>query len=153
MIGEKVGDAGAAREDALHIDFMLPRWRQVLADGLPIVRFVHASAVEDDRSADRAVVAQLLEGTLSAPGVLEMISAFPRAERQRLTVICAVLPDRLDTVVSRIAPDQTWAILAYQERANALYLTRVTARDVPGSRSVSELGLGPHATVGDLCCS
>ncbi|MBT2395051.1 hypothetical protein J7E89_03470 [Streptomyces sp. ISL-100] len=148
-IGEGVGDAGATREDALHIDFMLPRWQQVLDDGLPMVRFVHAMP-QDDRSADRAAVAELLEGTLSAPGVLEMISAFPRAERQRLTVICAVLPDRLDAVVSRIARDETSVILAYQGQENGLYLTPVTARDVPGSRPVSELGLGPDATVGDL---
>ncbi|MFF3455857.1 helix-turn-helix transcriptional regulator [Streptomyces sp. NPDC002730] len=148
-IGEKVGDVGAAREDALHIDFMLPRWRQVLDDGLPIVRFVHA-VQDDDRSADRAAVAQLLEGTLSAPGVLEMISAFPRAEHQRLTVVCAVLPDRLDTVASRIGRDETWVILAFQGRENELYLPPVSAREIPGSRPVSELGLGRDATVGDL---
>jgi predicted DNA-binding transcriptional regulator AlpA len=148
--GEKVGDAGAVREEALHIDFMLPRWRQVLDDGLPIVRFVHAAKTEDERSADRAAVARLLEGTLSAPGVLETISAFPRAERQRLTVICAVLPDQLGTVVSCIGHDETYVILAYQGEDNELYLTPVAATPVPGSRPVSELGLGSGATVGDL---
>ncbi|MFF8912294.1 helix-turn-helix transcriptional regulator [Streptomyces sp. NPDC015032] len=148
-IGESVGDAGATREDALHIDFMLPRWQQVLDDGLPIVRFVDA-VPEDERSGDRAAVAQLLEGTLSAPGVLEMISAFPRAERQRLTVICAVLPDRLDEVAARISSDESAVILAYQGRENELHLTPVTAREVPGARPVSALGLGPDATVGDL---
>ena len=149
-IGEKSGDAGATREDALHIDFMLQRWRQVLDDGLPIVRTVRATKVDDDRTGDRDAVAQLLEGTLSAPGVLERISAFPRAERQRLTVICAVLSDRLTTVAARIARDETWVMLAYQGEESGLYLTPVTARRVPGSRPVSALGLGPEATVGDL---
>ncbi|MER5365194.1 hypothetical protein [Streptomyces sp. NPDC002722] len=148
-IGESVGDAGATREDALHIDFMLPRWQQVLDDGLPIVRVVDA-VPEDERSGDRAAVAQLLEGTLSAPGVLEMISAFPRVEHQRLTVVCAVLPDRLDEVAARISSDESAVILAYQGRENELHLTPVTAREVPGARPVSALGLGPDATVGDL---
>ncbi|MFD0290843.1 helix-turn-helix transcriptional regulator [Streptomyces sp. NPDC127118] len=148
-IGESVGDAGATREDALHIDFMLPRWQQVLDDGLPIVRVVDA-VPEDERSGDRAAVAQLLEGTLSAPGVLEMISAFPRVEHQRLTVVCAVLPDRLGEVAARISSDESAVILAYQGRENELHLTPVTAREVPGARPVSALGLGPDATVGDL---
>lgn len=147
-IGEQVGGAGATREDALHIDFMLPRWQQALADGLPIVRFVHC--VEDDRSEDRAGVVRLLEGTLSAPGLLDMISAFPRAERQRLTVVCAVLPDRLSAVVERIRRDETWVMLAFQGENNELHLMPVAARDVPGARPVSGLGLGGDATVGDL---
>ncbi|MFI9025760.1 helix-turn-helix transcriptional regulator [Streptomyces sp. NPDC053560] len=147
--GCEVGDAGPSREEALHIDFMLPRWQQVLDDGLPIVRFVHAVEA-DDRSGDRTAVAQLLEGTLSAPGVLEMISAFPRAERQRLTVVCAVLTDRLSTVLSRIGQDETWVMLAFQGEENELRLKPVTAREVPGARPVSELGLGKEATVGDL---
>ncbi|MET8325440.1 hypothetical protein [Streptomyces sp. NPDC005181] len=147
-IGEQVGDAGATREDALHIDFMLPRWQQALADGLPIVRFVHSQ--QDERSEDRAGVARLLEGTLSAPGLLDMISAFPRAERQRLTVVCAVLPDRLSAVVARIREDETWVMLAFQGEKNELHLMPVAARDVPGARPVSELGLGDDATVGDL---
>ncbi|MER5485472.1 hypothetical protein ABT024_19910 [Streptomyces sp. NPDC002812] len=149
VIGEGVEGAGATREDALHIDFMLPRWQQVLDSGLPIVRFVHARH-DDDRLDDRAAVAQLLEGTLSAPGVLEMISAFPRAERQRLTVVCAVLPDRLSAVVSRIREDETYVMLAFQGEKNELHLMPVAAREVPGARSVSDLGLGSDATVGDL---
>lgn len=148
VIGESVGDAGATREDALHIDFMLPRWQQVLDDGLPIVRFLHAVDA-DDRTADRAAVAQLMEGTLSSPGVLEMISALPRAERQRLTVICAVLPDRLDAVADRIG-EQTYVVLAFQGKGNELRFARVAVRELPGTRPVSELGLGADATVGDL---
>lgn len=147
-IGERVGEPGATREDALHIDFMLPRWQQVLDDGLPIVRFVHAR--EDERSGDRASVARLLEGTLSAPGLLQMISAFPRAQRQRLTVICAVLPDRLSAVVSRIREDEICVLLAFQGTKNELRLMPIAAREVPGSRPVSDLGLGDDATVGDL---
>lgn len=148
VIGERVGESGASREDALHIDFMLPRWQQVLDDGLPIVRFEHAQ--EDERSGDRAGVARLLEGTLSAPGLLEMISAFPRAQRQRLTVICAVLPDRLSAVVSRIREDEVCVLLAFQGTKNELRLMPIAAREVPGSRPVSDLGLGDDATVGDL---
>ncbi|MFF4246980.1 helix-turn-helix transcriptional regulator [Streptomyces sp. NPDC001822] len=147
-LGERVGDAGATREDALHIDFMLPRWQQVLDDGLPIVRFVHAR--EDERSADRAGVARLLEGTLSAPGLLQMISAFPRAQRQRLTVVCAVLPDRLSAVVSRTREDETCVLLAFQGTKDELRLMPIATREMPGSRPVSELGLGDDATVGDL---
>lgn len=147
-IGEQVGDPGATRQDALHIDFMLSRWQQTLADGLPIVRFVHSQ--EDERAKDRAAVAQLLEGTLSAPGVLDMISAFPRAERQRLTVVCAVLPDRLSAVVERIPADDAGVVLAFQGKKNELRLMAVAAREVPGARPVSELGLGDDATVGDL---
>ncbi|PZT74365.1 MULTISPECIES: helix-turn-helix transcriptional regulator [unclassified Streptomyces] len=147
-IGEQAGGAGATRDDALHIDFMLPRWQQALADGLPITRFVHC--VEDDRSDDRAGVARLLEGTLSAPGLLDMISAFPRAERQRLTIVCAVLPDRLSAVVERISQDETWVMLAFQGEKNELHLMPVAARELPGARPVSELGLGDDATVGDL---
>ncbi|QNE78151.1 hypothetical protein F0344_29290 [Streptomyces finlayi] len=147
-IGERVGDAGATREDALHIDFMLPRWQQVLDDGLPIVRFVHAR--EDERSGDRAGVERLLDGTFSAPGLLEMISAFPRAERQSLTVVCAVLPDRLSDVVSKVRKDETCVLLAFQGPKNELWLTPIAAREIPGSRPVSELGLGDDATVGDL---
>ncbi|WP_326595814.1 hypothetical protein [Streptomyces brevispora] len=43
-IGEQVGDPGAIREDALHIDFMLPRWQQTLAEGVLLdhVRHTHA---------------------------------------------------------------------------------------------------------------
>ncbi|OKK19878.1 hypothetical protein AMK09_14690 [Streptomyces sp. CB02488] len=147
-IGEQVGDPGATRQDALHIDFMLPRWQQSLAEGLPIVRFVHSQ--EDERTKDRAGVAQLLEGTLSAPGLLDMISAFPRPERQRLTVVCAVLPDRLSAVAERIRADETGVVLAFQGEKNELHLMRVAAREVPGARPVSELGLGDDATVGDL---
>ncbi|MFB7560127.1 helix-turn-helix transcriptional regulator [Streptomyces brevispora] len=147
-IGERVGEPGATREDALHIDFMLPRWQQVLDDGLSIVRFVHAQ--EDERSADRAGVARLLEGTLSAPGMLEMISAFPRAQRQRLTLVCAVLPDRLSAVVSRIREDEACVLLAFQGVKDELWLTPIAAREIPGSRPVSDLGLGGDATVGDL---
>lgn len=147
-IGGQVGDMGATREDALHIDFMLPRWQQALAEGLPIVRFVHAR--DDDRSDDRADVARLLDGTLSAPGWLESISAFPRAVRQRLTVVCAVLPDRLSDVVARIRQDESWVMLAFQGKRSELRLMPVAARDVPGARPVSELGLGDDATVGDL---
>ncbi|MGR8011332.1 helix-turn-helix transcriptional regulator [Streptomyces hypolithicus] len=147
-IGERSGDAGATRPDALHIDFMLPRWQQALAEGLPIVRFVHAQ--DDERSDDRVGAARLLDGTLSAPGLLDMISAFPRAERRLLTVVCAVLPDRLSTVVARIRQDETWVMLAFQGEKNELHLMPVAARDVPGARPVSELGLSDDATVGDL---
>ncbi|MER6100770.1 hypothetical protein ABT115_00115 [Streptomyces sp. NPDC001832] len=147
-IGEQAGDGGATREEALYIDFMLPRWQQTLAEGLPIVRFVNSQ--EDERSKDRSGVAQLLEGTLSAPGLLDMISAFPRAERQRMTVVCAVLPDRLSAVVERIRSDDAGVVLAFQGEKNELHLMPVAARDVPGARPVSELGLGDDATVGDL---
>ncbi|MGW6639750.1 helix-turn-helix transcriptional regulator [Streptomyces cyaneofuscatus] len=147
-IGEQVGGAGAIREDALHIGFMLPRWQQALTDGLPIVRFVHCA--EDYRSEERAGVARLLEGTLSAPGLLDMISAFPRAERQRLTVVCAVRWDRLSAVVERIRRDEAWVMLAFQGEKSELRLMPVAGRDVPGARPVSELGLGDNATVGDL---
>ncbi|MGW0792213.1 helix-turn-helix transcriptional regulator [Streptomyces sp. NPDC002911] len=147
-MGERVGDAGATREDALHIDFMLPRWQQVLDDGLPIVRFVHAQ--EGERQGDREGVARLLEGTLSAPGLLQMISAFPRAERQRLTVVCAVLPDRLSAVASKIREDETYVVLAFQGDKNELHLMPVATREIPGARPVAELGLGGDATVGDL---
>ncbi|MFJ2745611.1 helix-turn-helix transcriptional regulator [Streptomyces sp. NPDC087440] len=149
LIGEGVGDAGATREEALHIDFMLSRWRQVLDDGLPIVRFVHA-VPDDEGTEGRAAVARLMEGTLSAPGVLDMIAAVPRMERQRLTVICAVLPDRLDEVAARIGGDETTAILAWQGEEDQLHFVPVTTRYIPGSRPISELGLGRDATVGDL---
>ncbi|SCF68332.1 hypothetical protein GA0115254_111587 [Streptomyces sp. Ncost-T10-10d] len=41
-------------------------------------------------------------------------------------------------------------MLAFQGKQNELRLMPVAARDVPGARPVSELGLGDDATVGDL---
>ncbi|KPC81519.1 helix-turn-helix transcriptional regulator [Streptomyces sp. NRRL S-4] len=147
-IGEQVGDPGPPRQDALYIDFMLPRWQQALAEGLTTARFVHAR--DDDRSDERTAVARILDGTLSDPGWLESISAFPRTVRERLTVVCAVLPDRLSDVVARIRQDESWVVLAFQGTQKELRLMPVAARTVPGARSVSELGLSDDATVGDL---
>ncbi|MER5751002.1 hypothetical protein [Streptomyces sp. NPDC002088] len=148
-VGENPADRGTTREDALYIDFMLPRWQQSLDDGLPLGHFVHA-VQRDDRTPDRAAVAQLMDGTLSWPGVLQMISGLPRAEPRRVTVMCAVLTDRLDNVAARISKDETWVVLAFQSKENQLQFTPVTAREIPGARPVSDLGLGPDATVEDL---
>lgn len=137
------------REEALAVDFMLPKWQRTLDDGLPLVHFT-AAETGDDRDSEREMVQRLLEGTLALPGILERIAAIPRTEDQRLTVVCAVLPDRLSSVVSRIGHDELWAVLAYQGAAGELRLQPVGTAKAPGAVPVSSLGLGRDATVGDL---
>ncbi|BFO20344.1 hypothetical protein SHKM778_67320 [Streptomyces sp. KM77-8] len=139
------------REEALTIDFLLPKWQRTLDDGLPLVHFV-AAETGDDRDKERETVQRLLEGTLALPGVLERIAAFPvpRTERQRLTVVCAVLTDRLSSVVSRIGHDEVLAVLAFQGAESELHLQPVGTPQAPGAVPISRLGLGRDATVGDL---
>lgn len=137
------------REEALAIDFMLPKWQRTLDDGLPLVHFT-AAETSDGWDHERETVRRLLEGTLARPGVLERVAAIPRTEHQRLTVVCAVLPDRLSSVVSRIGHDEVWAVLAYQGAAGELRLQPVGTAKAPGAVPVSTLGLGREATVGDL---
>ncbi|MGW2131100.1 helix-turn-helix transcriptional regulator [Streptomyces coelicoflavus] len=139
------------REEALTIDFLLPKWQRTLDNGLPLVRFA-AADTGDGREEERETVQRLLEGTLTLPGVLERIAAFPvpRTERQRLTVVCAVLTDKLSSVVSRIGHDEVWAVLAFQGAEDELRLQPVGTAHAPGAIPVSALGLGRDATVGDL---
>lgn len=139
------------REEALTIDFLLPKWQRTLDDGLPLVHFAAAES-GDGRDEERETVQRLLEGTLALPGVLERIAAIPvpRTEQQRLTVVCAVLTDRLSSVVSRIGHDEVWAVLAFQGAESELHLQPVGTADAPGAVPVSRLGLGRDATVGDL---
>ncbi|MFE5094069.1 helix-turn-helix transcriptional regulator [Streptomyces sp. NPDC056638] len=137
------------REEALHIDFELPKWQRSLDDGLPIVHFAPA-VTGDGCDGDREMVQRLLEGTLALPGVLPRISSFQRWEQQRLTVVCAVLTDRLDRVVARIGHDETWAVLAFQGAESELHLQPLGRGPAPGGVPVSTLGLGRDATVGDL---
>lgn len=139
------------REEALTIDFLLPKWQRTLDDGLPLVHFETAEA-GDGRDEERETVQRLLDGTLALPGILERIAAIPvpRAEQHRLTVVCAVLTDRLSSVVSRIGHDEVWAVLAYQGAEGELHLQPVGTAKAPGAIPVSSLGLGRDATVGDL---
>ncbi|QNP62637.1 helix-turn-helix transcriptional regulator [Streptomyces genisteinicus] len=139
------------REEALTIDFLLPKWQRTLDDGLPLVHFT-AAETGDGRDQEREDVQRLLEGTLALPGVLERMAAIPvpRAEHQRLTVVCAVLPDRLSSVISRIGHDEVWAVLACQGAKGELHLQPVGTAKAPGAVPMSELGLGREATVGDL---
>ncbi|MER6403638.1 hypothetical protein ABT269_08945 [Streptomyces viridosporus] len=148
-IGEGDGVHVPTRGEALQIDYLLPHWRRTLDDGLPLVNVV-AAAEHDEYGEGRGAVRKLLEGTLAVPGVLESISAFPRLEQQRLTVVCAVLTDRLDSVVSRIGHDETWAVLAFVGPNGELHLQPLGTREAQGTVPLSRLGLGPDATVGDL---
>lgn len=136
------------RAEALHIDSMLPNWQQNLDDGLPIVRVLTAG--DDEHSAERTAVQRLLEGTLSVPGVLEAVSAFPRPERYRLAVVCAVPSDRLSAVVKRFGTEEACGVLAVQGERTELHLIPVSVRRLPGTRPITELGLSASATVGDL---
>jgi hypothetical protein len=139
------------REEALQIEYLLPHWRLTLDDGLPLVNAVPAvEGGEYECRMGREAVRKLLEGTLALPGILESISAFPRLEQQRLTVVCAVLTDRLDSVVRRIGHDETWAVLAFKGPKGELHLRPIGTREAPGAVPASQLGLGPDATVGDL---
>lgn len=137
------------REEALTIDLLLPKWQRTLDDGLPLVHFTTAET-GDDREHERETVQRLLEGTLALPGVLERVAALPRTEQQRLTVVCAVLTDRLSSVVSHIGHDEVWAVLAYQGVEGELRLQPVGTAQAPGAVPVSSLGLSRDATVGDL---
>ncbi|GAB3170516.1 helix-turn-helix transcriptional regulator [Streptomyces incanus] len=149
QFGEGDGVHTPTREEALTIDFMLPKWQRTLDDGLPLVHFAAAGA-GDGRDREREALQRLLEGTLAFPGVLERIAAIPRTEQQRLTVVCAVLPDRLSSVVARIGHDEVWAVLAYQGAEGELRLQPVGTAKASGAIPVASLGLGPDATVGDL---
>jgi len=151
QFGEGDDVSPPTREEALNIDFLLPKWQRTLDDGLPLVHFT-AAETGDDWDRDRETVQRLLEGTLALPGILEAIAAFPvpRTEQRRLTVVCAVLPDRLTSVVSRIDHDEVWAVLAYQGAEGELHFQPVGTAKAPGAVPVSQLGLGRDATVGDL---
>lgn len=149
QFGEDDGVHTPTREEALTIDFMLPKWQRTLDDGLPLVHFT-AAGTGDGRDQEREALQRLLEGTLAFPGVLERVAALPRTEQQRLTVVCAVLSDRLSSVVSRIGHDEVWAVLAYQGVEGELRLQPVGTAKAPGAVPVSRLGLGRDATVGDL---
>lgn len=111
-----------------------------------------AAETGDGRDEERETVQRLLEGTPALPGVLERIAAFPvpGTERQRLTVVCAVLPDRLSSVVSRIGHDEVWTVLAFQGAEGESRLQPVGTADAPGAVPVSRPGLGRDATAGDL---
>lgn len=149
QFGEGDGVHTPTRDEALAIDFLLPKWQRTLDDGLPLVHFAPAET-GDGRDPDRETVQRLLEGTLALPGVLQQISAFPRLEQQRFTVVCAVLTDRLGSVVSRIGHDEVWAVLAFQGAEGELRLQPIGTAEAPGAVPVSALGLGRDATVGDL---
>ncbi|PWG11198.1 hypothetical protein DF268_22945 [Streptomyces sp. V2] len=148
-VGEGDGVHVPTREEALQIDYFLPSWRRTLDDGLPLVNAVPAVEGDEDGT-EREAVRRLLEGTLTEPGILERISAFPRLDQQRLTVVCAVLTDRLDGVVRRIGHDETWAVLAFKGPSGELCLRPVGTGKAPGAVPASQLGLGADATVGDL---
>lgn len=135
------------REEALAIDVQLPLWQQALDDGRPLVKIL---VEQDDRVRERAAVARMLEGPLHDARVLAIVSALPRTEPDRLVVACALLTDKLRTVLEQIAPDDVTGLLATRVEDGELRLVGVASRMLPGTRPISELGLSAEATVGDL---
>ncbi|GAA2505768.1 hypothetical protein GCM10010406_48040 [Streptomyces thermolineatus] len=146
-IGADDGTRAPLREDALMIDFMLPHWQQALDQGLPVLKVL---SVQDDRAADRTAVMRLLDDALRDADAVKTIAALPRSEPHRLTVVCAVVLDRLSIVLEQVAPDDLSALLAVQGGAGELHLIGIAAQQLPGTVPIAELGLTAEATVGDL---
>lgn len=145
--GEGDGVHVPARDEALAIDMYLPLWQQAVDDGKPMVKVL---VPQDGRAHERAEVARALEGPLHDAVVREAISALPRTDKDRLVIACAVLADPLRTVLDQIAPDDVSGLLAVRVGESELKLVGVASRPIPGTRPISELGLTPEATVGDL---
>ncbi|MFC4493883.1 helix-turn-helix transcriptional regulator [Streptomyces ovatisporus] len=135
------------REEALAIDVMLPQWQKAMDEGRPVVAVV---VPQDDRTDERVATAQLLHGALQDASVMRTVSALPRMEQSRLVVACALPADKLGTVLEQIATADVGGLLATRVGEGELKLIGVASRDLPGTRPISELGLSPEATVGDL---
>ncbi|WP_246203506.1 helix-turn-helix transcriptional regulator [Streptomyces tailanensis] len=147
LIGAGDESVAPLREEALLIDLMLPQWQQDLADGLPLVRLL---CTQDEWQDERTAVMQMLQDALRQPLVMRTVAALPRSEPDRLSVVCAVVQDRLSAVLEQIAPDDASALLAVRGDETGLHLLGVASRAMPGTVPVSELGLSGNATVGDL---
>ncbi|MFE2601226.1 helix-turn-helix transcriptional regulator [Streptomyces sp. NPDC059396] len=146
LIGVGDGTAAPLREEALLIDLMLPQWQHALDEGMPMVKLLCA---QDEWQVERAEVMRALQDALHHPQVLQTIATLPRTEPDRLTVVCAVVQDRLSAVLEQIAPDDASALLAVRGD-KGLELLGIASRALPGTVPVSDLGLGSDATVGDL---
>ncbi|MFJ2731632.1 helix-turn-helix transcriptional regulator [Streptomyces sp. NPDC087317] len=147
LIGAGDESVAPLREEALLIDLMLPQWQRDLEEGLPLIRMLCA---QDEWQDERARVMQMLQHALREPLVMRTVAALPRSERDRLSVVCAVVQDRLSAVLEQIAPDDASALLAVRGDDADLRLLGVASRALPGTVPVSQLGLGSKATVGDL---
>ncbi|NBM14775.1 AlpA family transcriptional regulator [Streptomyces sp. GC420] len=146
-IGAGDGSAAPLREEALLIDLMLPQWQHALDDGLPMVRILCA---QDEWQGERTAVMQVLQDALRRSEVMRTVAALPRSEPDRLSVVCAVVQDRLSAVLEQIAPDDASALLAVRGDDTVLHLLGVASRALPGTVPLSRLGLSGNATVGDL---
>lgn len=141
------GMARPNRDEALFIDLTLGQWREALAGGKPMIKFV---AVADDRTVDRQAVMSRLSQAVNDQTFMAHLVAWPRENRHQIIVVCAVLLDPLRFILQQMGDDAS-GFLAVLTEDDQLTCLPITSKQLPGTLPISDLGLtDEHATVGDL---
>jgi hypothetical protein len=135
------------RTEALLVDLFLMQWLQSRVQGLPMIKTTFAAG--DDRSEDRMRAASMSNASLANPQLATALLSLPRANQHQITIVCAVLLDRLDFVVQQLSSELT-GVIAVQTHEDQLRFLPISSVQLPWSVPISDLGLGPDATVGDL---
>lgn len=135
------------RAEALLVDLFLVQWLQSRMQGLPVIKTTLANG--DDRVDDRMRVATMTNASLADPQLTTALLSLPRANQHQITIVCAVLLDRLDFVVRQLNGELT-GVIAVQTHESQLRFLPISSVLVPWSMPIADLGLGPDATVGDL---
>ena len=137
------------RVDVLMLEMFLLQWQQSRAQGMPMIRATFVGG--DDRTADRMQVANAINTSASVgdPQLTAALLQLPRANQHQMTIVCAVLLDRLDFIVGQLGGEAA-GVIAVVAGESEVRLLPIASVLLPGSVPISDFGLGPDATVGDL---
>lgn len=137
------------RADMVVLEMFLLQWRQSRAQGMPMIRTTFVGG--DDRTADRMQVANAINTSASVgdPQLTAALLQLPRANQHQITIVCAVLLDRLAFIVGQLGGEAA-GVIAVMAGESEVRLLPIASVLLPGSVPISDFGLGLDATVGDL---